>query len=124
MRTIRISLPIPHARLSPNARVHWRAKMTATRLTRAAARLCAVLEMGRIGWRSPARAATVQATFYFRQERSRDRDNLLAMLKSSFDGLADAGIIANDSGLTHLPVVVKKDSIDPRVELLIQETAA
>lgn len=43
--------------------------------------------------------------------RRRDRDNLLASLKAAFDGIADAGLVENDAGLTHLPVHIV---IDPR----------
>ena len=60
-----------------------------------------------------------QATFYFRDLRRRDRDNLLASLKAAFDGLADAHILEDDSGLVHLPVRIEKDRENPRVELEI-----
>jgi Holliday junction resolvase RusA-like endonuclease len=46
---------------------------------------------------------------------------MLSSLKAAFDGLADAGLIADDSGLTHLPVIVKVDKLNPRVELHIVE---
>lgn len=40
--------------------------------------------------------ATIHMTFYL--PRQNDRDNLIAWMKSSFDGLQDAGIIVDDSG--------------------------
>jgi hypothetical protein len=67
----------------------------------------------------PWTSACCQATFFFEYRRVRDRDNCLAALKSAFDGLADAGVIANDAGLIHLPVVFDVDPLRPRVELLI-----
>jgi Holliday junction resolvase RusA-like endonuclease len=73
-----------------------------------------------LGWRDDCwESASVQATFYFRDKRRRDRDNLLASLKAYFDGLADSGLIANDSGLTHLPVKVELDKVNPRVVLTV-----
>lgn len=53
--------------------------------------------------------ATARVTFYFSTNRRRDKDNLLAWLKSTFDGIADGGLIADDSGLTHLPVEIVID---------------
>jgi hypothetical protein len=45
-----------------------------------------------------------------------------ATRKPSFDGLADGGLIVNDSAMTYLPVVVAIDRTNPRVELHITET--
>jgi Holliday junction resolvase RusA-like endonuclease len=66
-------------------------------------------------------SAKVRAVFYFRDHRKRDRDNALSSLKAHFDGLADAGLISNDSGLTHMPVVMNVDKSNPRVVLLIEK---
>ena len=51
--------------------------------------------------------ATYQATFYRPGKRAKrmDDDNAIASLKGVLDGLQDAGVIVNDSGLTHLPPV-------------------
>jgi Holliday junction resolvase RusA-like endonuclease len=67
--------------------------------------------------------AATQAIFYFKVNRRRDADNLAAMLKPYWDGLADAGIIKNDSGFTHMPVIVKIDKKNPRVELHVAPEA-
>jgi Holliday junction resolvase RusA-like endonuclease len=67
----------------------------------------------------PWEAATVQATFYFAQNRRRDADNLLASLKAAFDGLRDSGVLADDDQLTHLPVQRRVDKVRPRVQLFI-----
>lgn len=114
-----IILQLPPKELHPNARTHWRVKALHTKAYRLAAALSAKTwirsGMGSMPTRWPA--ATVEATFYFRDARRRDRDGMLSSLKAAFDGLSDAGLIADDSGLTHLPVVVAIDRRNPRVEL-------
>jgi crossover junction endodeoxyribonuclease RusA len=112
------TLPLPPKALSPNARVHWRPKARAIAEYRAAACLA--------GWEIPARLrptwaeATAQLTFYFRTKRRRDRDNLAASMKAAFDGLVDAGILADDAGLHHEPVRMEIDRERPRVEITIR----
>jgi Holliday junction resolvase RusA-like endonuclease len=68
---------------------------------------------------NPLASASVQCRFYFATKRRRDGDNLLASMKSCFDGLVDAGVFTDDSGLTHLPVMQAKDAKNPRVEIHI-----
>jgi crossover junction endodeoxyribonuclease RusA len=117
--TFKIVLPLPPKALSPNARSHWRTKAAATKNYRLAAKLQTRTEMLRLGYAAmpPLRWATECATFYFSNERGRDGDNLLASLKSAFDGIADAGLLGNDKNLTHAPVQQKIDKADPRVEI-------
>ncbi|MGC4002857.1 MAG: hypothetical protein QM811_06885 [Pirellulales bacterium] len=49
--------------------------------------------------------AVVQAKF--RVAREQDRDNLLAWLKATFDGIELAGLVANDNTFTYEPVEVE-----------------
>lgn len=117
---IGVTLSLPPKELSPNARVHYMAKARAAKAYRSLAWAAACEQIGRHDapqWE----VATEQAIFYFKSNRRRDRDNLLASLKPAFDGLADAGVIADDSGFTHLPVIIKKDTSRPRVEIAIWE---
>jgi crossover junction endodeoxyribonuclease RusA len=109
-----ITLPLPHKHLSPNSRCHWRAKAEAVKAYRTAA-VIAAYGKGKPRWD----AATVQCRFFFRDKRRRDGDNLLASTKPIWDGLVDAGVFSDDSGLTHLPVVQDKDTKNPRVEIHI-----
>lgn len=115
-RSIVITLPIPRRELSPNARCHWHAKRRAVKAAREVARwtttvaggACLMLTAARIDIRA------MHAT-----DRRRDRDNLISSCKAYFDGLADAGLIANDSGFTLGPVVFEVDKENPRLEMEI-----
>lgn len=114
---ILVVLALPPKALSPNARVHWGALARAKRSYRMSAW---ALALEATACRRPNHArATVQCTFYHRTARRRDGDNLLASLKAAFDGIAEAGIVANDSGMRHLPVIQQIDTRNPRVEIAI-----
>jgi crossover junction endodeoxyribonuclease RusA len=86
-----IVLPWPDKRLSPNARLHWRAKAPVKARARAdganasyaAYGTAPVLPM--IGERLPLRI-----TFYPPDRRHRDDDNMIGALKSYRDGIAGA----------------------------------
>ena len=119
---ITIALPLPPRTLSPNARTHYFAKAKATKMYR---RMAAVIAVSASCNDRPQWAqATAQATFYFAQNRNRDKDNLLASLKAAFDGIADAGVVADDSGITHLPVLIAIDKANPRVEITVSKAGA
>ena len=114
--SITITLSLPSRVLSPNGRHHWRAKAKAVKAYRSLAWLTTQQSIkGAPLWKS----ATVVCHFYFAQRRGRDGDNLLASMKSAFDGIRDAGLIKNDVGLTHLPVVIDYDKARPRVEVTL-----
>ena len=118
---MKITIPLPPAELSPNSRCHWRVKAKATAAMRAISNSRTQFNLP--DNHKPFKSATIQATFYFRDKRRRDKDNMLASLKSAFDGLADAGLVADDSDFTHLPVVVCVDRVHPRVELEVTNNA-
>ena len=113
---IGVVLPLPDRRLSPNSRVCWQAKARSVKAYRAFS--------FSLAQRYPQRwkAASAEATFYFRDKRRRDRDNLLASLKAAFDGIAAAGVVEDDADLTHLPVRVEVDRENPRVEIILRRT--
>ena len=124
-----ITLPLPHKSLSPNytvgsrgARLGKAAKIKKYRMDAMHAGAAEIADAGYdlLLWKE----ATVQATFYHKDRRRRDSDNLLGSLKSAFDGLKDSGLILDDSGLTHLPVQKLVDKANPRVELTVWETKA
>jgi crossover junction endodeoxyribonuclease RusA len=113
-----ITLPLPPRELSPNARVHWAAKARAVKAYRAVAyweAMMAVPRRDRMEWKE----ATAHVVYYKASARKMDADNILASLKASFDGLVDAGILADDAGLRHAPVRLVIDRANPRVEITI-----
>lgn len=120
MNSYTIVLPLPHKSLNPNARPHWRAKAKAVKGYRLSAHLTARGVRGAERDSDPLwPAATVLVRAYFKDARRRDKDNIQASLKAAFDGLVDAGLLADDSGLTHLPMEIHKDKDRPRIELVV-----
>lgn len=92
-RTWTVVLPWPAQALSPNARVHWSAKARAVKNARADAFLAA---LGAKARHLDVQALSVSVTFCPAVRRNRDDDNLIASLKPSLDGIADA-VGINDS---------------------------
>lgn len=121
--TVFIVLPLPPAILSPNnkhgsrggrfarAAASKKYRRTASELTTALG-----IETG------PWKRATIAATFFHKTKRRRDDVNHLAMLKSAYDGIVDAGLLEDDDSehLTTLPAAFAIDKDFPRVELVIE----
>jgi crossover junction endodeoxyribonuclease RusA len=86
---VRVTLSWPEKVLSPNARVHWRVRARAVKVCRS---MALWLTREAVGWpRGPHWAsAAVNYTFCPPDKRARDRDNIIASLKSAQDGIADA----------------------------------
>lgn len=113
MKRITIYLDMPHKHLSPNSRCHWAQKSKAKKDQRDHSRyriLRALNEDATAKARprewTPWKTANVEITVTPPDRRRRDKDNLLASLKAAFDGAQDAGLIADDSGLTYLPITI------------------
>ena len=123
MSQVTITLPLPHRCLSPNhtvASMRGRMQKSAqTKQHRHAANLRAQIAIRESKEREFWKAASVSPVFYFKDARKRDKDNCLAWIKSYMDGIADAGLVANDADFTYLPVRIEKDAKNPRVELTI-----
>jgi Holliday junction resolvase RusA-like endonuclease len=117
--SITITLPIPHKATHPNSRVHFFAKSRHVKKQRQDAFFAATIEK-RMATMEFERAAT-HCKFYFRTKHSRDIDNLTGWLKSTFDGFADAGVVANDKAFMRHTVEVCYDKASPRVEITISE---
>lgn len=118
MEKITITIPLPDASLSPNSRSHWGKKSRHTKAYRGAAILATKSALKRTrppGWLK----AECQVSAFYGVSRRRDTDNLIASLKSAFDGIADTGVISNDSGLIHLPATIGRDAKNPRIEITI-----
>ena len=105
--SVLIDLPWPPASLNPNrARsLHWSARHKAAKEYRWE---CSILAKAMItSWITrihrflhplplPA-PVTATVTFYMPNRRRRDLDNLLAAMKPAWDGLVDAGLLADDN---------------------------
>ena len=113
-----ITLPLPHKGLSPNARCHWRAKAKHTKAYRRAAFYAA-----RSATAAEPRWTTARTSvrWYTKTVRHPDADNALSSLKACWDGMKDAGILADDNGLAHEPIRFAKDAANQRVELDIHQ---
>ena len=117
MNSITITIPIPHRSLSPNARTHWATKAKKVKAARTGATFLAKNQVIYKNQRWTNAISTV--VWYAKTATHPDPDNALAMLKPYFDGLADAGVLANDRNLAHNPIRFEKDKANPRVELTI-----
>lgn len=84
--TLVFNLPWPDKRLSPNARIHHMALAKVKKQYRADCGLIAM--QGRVNLADMALA--LHLDFYPPNARRRDRDNLLASMKSGIDGVCDA----------------------------------
>lgn len=117
-RVIRVTLPLPPRELSPNARTHWARKAVTVRSYRFCAKVLAACSAPVApGWDT----ATAAVTFFLPDRRRRDKDNLMASLKPAWDGIADAGVVTDDAGLTQLPPRLEVDRENPRVEITLTQ---
>lgn len=120
--TVTIELPLPHKSLSPNHVIASRAgrmgKSSKTKAYRTRSRL-EVLAKYSQSFRPQWKRATVRIVWYHKTVRFPDSDNAIASLKAAFDGLTDAGILADDRGLTQEPPTFFADPDKPRVVLHI-----
>lgn len=112
---IEISLPWPNKGLSPNARLHH---MALAKLKAAYRKQCGLLA-SQHKQTIPGRPALV-LEFSPPDRRKRDRDNLLASMKSGIDGVCDA-LGVDDSLFDPLVVSMKGPVKGGAVILRIQE---
>lgn len=89
-----ISLPWPDKRLSPNARLHWKARVGPRQDARRRAGWLTVAADGYWTVKDALKASEgpipVRITFYPPDKRHRDDDNMIASFKAWRDGVADA----------------------------------
>jgi Holliday junction resolvase RusA-like endonuclease len=116
-----VTLPLPQKALSPNAsnRIPWAVKAKAIRDYRWAAKMACLSALREAGEVCAWDGAVVEAHFFFKVNRTHDNDNLNASLKAARDGLADAGLVKDDTSIRNVEPVVAVDKNDPRVELWI-----
>lgn len=93
---MKITLPWPDKRLSPNARLHWRALAPAKVLAKTDAFVATLQAAEALGLASVRghydndAPIPLTITFYPPDGRRRDRDNMQSSLKHALDGVADA----------------------------------
>ena len=103
MDAVSLDLPWPPAELNPNVRGHWADRHRATAQYRSDCFLITrdmINRAGRIKARVPVPLPTpvsATVTFWMPNRRRRDLDNLLAAMKPAWDGLVDAGLLADDN---------------------------
>lgn len=100
---IEITLPWPDRRLSPNARVHWAQKARAAKRAREHAYWTARAIAGDTSLPDGPIEITLQ--FCPPDRHQRDHDNLIAIMKPSIDGVAQA-LGVDDSRFRYQPVEV------------------
>lgn len=83
---MRLTLPFPSPKLSPNARLHWSAVAREKKRLRA---LWAWDAVGQGAGRLDAQRLHLSIEFCPPSAQRRDLDNLLASVKAGLDGLAD-----------------------------------
>ena len=121
---ITLELPIPSAKLSPNARAAWYASLPEKQFSRDIAELEALRfirrwEVQNNSFWIPEQSAIVQANFCFKDNRRRDKDNFGAMLKSVWDGITHSKLWKDDSGIIHYPVLFTTGVKKPVVKITV-----
>jgi crossover junction endodeoxyribonuclease RusA len=85
--SLRVNLPWPHKDLSPNARIHWKAKHRRRHAYRHTCSWACVEQKVR---RIDAESVSATILFYPPDARRRDVDNMLASVKAGIDAVAEA----------------------------------
>ena len=99
-------LDMPDARLSPNARTHWRVKAKLVKAARTAAFVSVIETLGPRSLRLCCwHAVTIKVSFHVSSRRRRDIRNMDSNcgLKAYIDGFVDAGLMIDDDRITWLP---------------------
>ena len=120
--TLWLVLPLPNRALSPNARVRPFMKRAAARKQRQGTKEAIDLQMcNSLPWRK----CEVAVNLYHKNKRKRDQDNAVAMLKSMYDGIVDAGVVEDDTReyMTRKWPEHCHDKDQPRMEVLIRRVA-
>ena len=119
----KVVLPLPSKYVSPNgSHYHWASVAKSKKAYREMAAAQAGLERMTIKDFKPFAKPCVRLHAFYTSNRRRDADNLIASLKSGFDGLTDAGIWTDDHLITHLPPVMAVDKTNPRIEIVVTES--
>lgn len=117
--TVTIIVGVPHNRLSPNSRGHWRGKATQVTAARQTTKFLTQVALGfaNCNWDK----ASILVRWFGRHHNCLrlDQTNIIGSLKPHEDGLVDGGLLRNDRGVTWLPPERAVDKANPRVELVV-----
>lgn len=121
-----VTLPWPDKRLSPNARLHWRAKVGPKQAARIAAQHATVAAKGFYAARDALKdtdgAIPIEVRFYPPDRRRRDDDNMIGAFKHARDGIAE---VLRVDDRRFRPHYFFEDAAKPgRVEVVIPEQLA
>jgi len=119
--TYTLRLPYTTPPLSLNARMHWATKARITKEIRSfvAASLRGAPQVVMADWTG----VRVGLVYVPRDNRGRDRDNLVATLKPAIDGIVDAGIVPDDTPeyvTWEPPVIAPANRADPHLYLTLE----
>lgn len=117
---ITITMPIPPSCLNPNTKSHWGSKIAARSQQRSDASTYAGATFRGPGPKWDRAKLTVR-WFAKDDHRIPDIDNCIASIKGMIDGIADAGVLANDRGIEGIDVWRVVDKTRPRVELTVEK---
>lgn len=122
MKSVTVTIPVPHRSLSPNARAYWAVKAKHKQNARHTAQILTLKETKCSIHNWPT--ASVAVVWFARTASGlrMDHDNIIGSLKGTIDGIADAGLLADDRGVTWLPPRVEVDKLNPRIEITITKT--
>ena len=122
--SITITVPIPKS--NPNSNfAGWAAKAAQKKQDRETARQEAMIAVAELeDWKAygfPWKSATVGVHWFHKTANHKDRDNIIASLKHTIDGIKRAGLLVDDNDLTWCSPVRLTDKDNPRVEIVIEQ---
>lgn len=106
--------------LTANQRLHHFAKARITRDLREA-----TASLARHAGIPPLGRCEVSLTWYVKDRRRRDADNIVPTLKAMCDGLVDAGVVVDDTPdlmVKHMPRIEYRSAVVPHFVLLVEST--
>lgn len=112
-----VVVPWPHRYLSPNSRINWQAKAQISRRARLTAKLLAKERFGCGNQAAPIDDyIEVQLIAHPRDKRKRDEDNIIASMKATLDGIADA-LCVNDASFHFKELEFAETKRPPDIEV-------
>ena len=112
-----VIVPWPHCYLSPNSRINWQAKSQIARRHRFNAKFLTLEIVGCGNHAHPVDDyIEVQLIAHPRDKRKRDEDNIIASMKSSLDGIADA-LGVNDASFHFKEIQISDTKRPPEIEV-------